>query len=149
MAHGTAAWLRHTSVMPERPTVGWRHHLEEQRAQLRAGTLKECEGWALEAYTESFIAATDTALGTFEQVLTQIDLQSDPGRRPTKPLRAHTPLPCERTVPGQYAGRSAAGRVAASALLGSRAGLDRTHCRTACLDSGRVLRMSVAGGLAG
>ncbi|MFI7492959.1 hypothetical protein ACIBXA_31765 [Micromonospora echinaurantiaca] len=64
--------------MPERPTVGWRHHLEEQRAQLRAGTLRECEGWALEAYTDSFIAAADSALATFEQMLAQVDPQSDP-----------------------------------------------------------------------
>lgn len=64
--------------MPERPTAGWRHHLEEQRAQLRAGTLKEGEDWALEAYTDSFIAATDTALANFDQVLTQIDPESSP-----------------------------------------------------------------------
>ncbi|MGC4894382.1 hypothetical protein [Micromonospora sp. DT31] len=63
--------------MPERPTAGWRHHLEEQRAQRRAGTLKEGEDWALEAYPDSLIAATDTALADFEQVLTRTDPESD------------------------------------------------------------------------
>jgi hypothetical protein len=64
--------------MPQRPTARWRHHLDEQRARLSTGTLEEGEDRALAAYTDSFIAATDSALATFERVVARLDRESDP-----------------------------------------------------------------------
>ncbi|MGC5053783.1 hypothetical protein ACLQ2S_20270 [Micromonospora sp. DT48] len=63
--------------MADRPTVEWRRHLDEQTAQLRAGTLDECDAWAVRLFPDSLIAATDAALDDFERALTLIDVRSD------------------------------------------------------------------------
>ncbi|WP_192581303.1 hypothetical protein [Micromonospora sp. AMSO12t] len=64
--------------MPERPTARWLRYVEEQTAQLQAGTLQEPEeAWALSDFPRPLITATDAALSDFERRLVQIDPESD------------------------------------------------------------------------
>ncbi|MEV4481815.1 hypothetical protein [Micromonospora coxensis] len=64
--------------MPERPTAQWLRYVEEQTAQLQAGTLQEPEdAWALSDFPIPLIRATDAALSDFEQRLMQINPESD------------------------------------------------------------------------